>query len=125
MNTPLDHLSVPSMENLYLLLDKHGDQLREMQLAVDAASTAPPEFKKIIQWLILSTVLYVRCMYDWFDEQKCPMQFIGWAARNLFELEIWTRYVLLKREYAERFAKDWIMDGISIGESFQASGNRN
>lgn len=46
MNTPLDHLFVPSMENLYLLLDKHGDQLREMQLAVDAASTTPPEFKK-------------------------------------------------------------------------------
>ena len=60
MNTPLDHLSVPSMENLYLLLDKHGDQLREMQLAVDAASTTPPEFKKNIQWLILSTVLYLK-----------------------------------------------------------------
>jgi hypothetical protein len=32
--------------------------------------------------------------------------FGGWAARNLLELEIWTRYVLRKGEYAERFAKD-------------------
>jgi hypothetical protein len=59
-------------------------------------------------------------MYDWFDKTKWPMQFCAWAARNLFELEIWTRFVLKKREYAERFAKDWIMDGIGILESVEA-----
>jgi hypothetical protein len=45
---------------------------------------------------------------------------LAWAARNRFELEIWTRYLLRKREYAERFAEDWIMDGIGILESFQS-----
>ena len=79
---------------------------------------ATPNSRRRFGWLVLSTVLYVRCMYDWFDEQQWPMQFCAWAARNLFELEIWTRYVLTKKDYADRFAKDWIMDGIGILESF-------
>jgi hypothetical protein len=114
-----DPLSIPSLENLHILLDKHGDQLQAIQRTVDAAPTISPEFKKTIQWLLLSDVLYIRCLYDWFSEDKWPMQFIAWAARNLFELEIWTRFVLRKREYAERFAKDWIMDGIGILECMQ------
>lgn len=123
MTTPPNPSSVPSKENLKLLLDQHGDQLQELQRAVDGGSTTSPEFKKTIQWLLLSTILYVRCLYDWFDEHEWPMQFLGWAARNLFELEIWTRYVLKKREYAERFAKDWILDGIGIGKSIQSWGS--
>jgi len=119
MATPPDPLSAPTMDNLYMLLDQHGDQLQALQHDIDSTPTNSPEFRNTIRWLVLSTVLYVRCMYDWFDEQKWPMQFCAWAARNLFELEIWTRYVLRKREYAERFAKDWIMDGIGIFESFQ------
>lgn len=107
------------MDNLYVLLDQHGDQLQALQHDIDSTPTNSPEFRNTIRWLVLSTVLYVRCMYDWFDERKWPMQFCAWAARNLFELEIWTRYVLRKRKYAERFAKDWIMDGIGIFESLQ------
>ena len=118
MAAPLDPLSVPTMENLRALLDRHGDQLQALQHDIDMAATTDPEFKKTIRWLVLSTVLHVRCMYDWFDEQRWPMQFCAWAARNLFELEIWTRYVLTKKDYADRFAKDWIMDGIGILESF-------
>lgn len=108
------------MENLHKVLDIHGDQIAGVQALVEEAPTKSPEFKKTVQFLLLSTVLYVRCMYDWFDENHWPMQFCAWAARNLFELEIWTRFVLKKREYAERFSKDWIMDGIGILEGMEA-----
>jgi hypothetical protein len=103
------------MQNLQALLE----QLQVLQHDIDAASTESPEFRRTLRWLVLYTVLYVQCMADWFDERQWPLQFCAWAARSLFELEIWTRYVLKKREYAERFAKDWIMDGIGIFEALQ------
>jgi len=111
---PPGPLSVP-MENLQALLD----QLRTLQGDIETAATESPEFRKTLRWITLYTVLYSQCMADWFDERQWPSQFCAWAARNLFELEIWTRYVLKKREYAERFAKDWIMDGIGTLEAFQ------
>jgi hypothetical protein len=120
LETPPESLREPKLENLYKVLDIHGDQIAEVRALVDKAPTNSPDFKKTIQFLLLSTVLYVRCMYDWFDENQWPMQFCAWASRNLFELEIWTRFVLKKREYAERFAKDWIMDGIGILEGMEA-----
>jgi len=107
------------MESLYASLDERDGELQALQRDIEAASTNSPEFKKTVRWLVLSTILYVGCMHEWFDEQEWPMQFCAWAARNLFELEIWTRFVLRKGEYAERFGKDWIMDGIDICESLQ------
>jgi hypothetical protein len=117
--TAPESLREPTLENLHRVLDIHGDQIAEMRALVDKAPTNSPEFKTTIQFLLLSTVLYVRCMYDWFDEKQWPMQFCAWAARNLFEIEIWTRFVLKKREYADRFGKDWIMDGIGILEGME------
>jgi hypothetical protein len=75
------------MENLYRFLDIHVDQIAGVRTLVDGAPTKSPEFKKTVQFLLLSTVLYVRCMYDWFDENHWPMQFCAWAARNLFEVD--------------------------------------
>ena len=118
--TPPESLREPTMENLYKVLDFHCDQIAEVRTLIDAAATNSPDFKQTIQFLLVSTVLYVRCMSDWFDENLWPMQFCAWAARNLFELEIWTRFVLKKREYAERFGNDWIMDGIGILEGMEA-----
>ena len=119
MATTPDPFSILTMENLHTLLDQHGEALQALQRDIDVAQTKTPEFRMTLRWLVLSTVLYIGCMSDWFDGEKWPMQFCAWAARNLFELEIWTRYVLRKREGAERFAKDWIMDGIGILDAFQ------
>lgn len=50
-------------------------------------------------------------------EKSTPL--LAWACRNMLELNIFTKYVLLKGSYAKDFADDMLIDAIDIFSSFR------
>src|ERR1700693_537411 len=45
---------------------------------------------------------------------------LAWGCRNMLELDIFTKYILLKGSYAKDFADDMWIDAIDIFSSFRA-----
>jgi hypothetical protein len=83
---------------------------------IEGTETPATDFKSILRGLLIAAS---RELISLSNALAMPLPMLASATRNLLELLIWTKYVLNSKDYAERFAKDWLLDAVDILTALQ------
>jgi hypothetical protein len=98
------------------LIDENIETIREFGLGLQLREPEEMWFANLITAIL-------NAMLREYNHLKIGLRketgLLAWACRNLLELYIFTRYVLISEENARRFIGDRLVDGIQIFESFK------
>ena len=107
LKSPLD----PDFDNVPLLRERIvglAEQVRE-------AGSGNQDFKTIVGSLLHHTEEQLEHLLSSHKTSDIPRA--SYATRSLLELLVWTGFILKSRSNTERFAEDWILDGIGLLEA--------
>jgi len=98
-------------DELYAKVREFGNGLRP----IDAGRGW---FYQVVSELLDATLYNYRHLKTSYKKKDYPR--LGWACRNLLELTIFTKYVLISAANARRFGQDRLVDGWDIIRSLKA-----
>jgi len=91
--------------------------LKAKAVEVVNTTSSAQDFKAIVEALLCRTDEQLDRLLSAFNDGSLAM--MAYATRNLLELNIWTAYVLLSNDNTQRFAQDWLLDGIGLLEGLE------
>lgn len=97
--------------------DKAFKQIEEFGAWLQAQPTQTIWFQNTLICLLTALLREYRSLTVGFKKSTL---LLAWACRNMLELNIYTKYILLKGSNAKDFADDMWIDAIEIFSSFQA-----
>jgi hypothetical protein len=98
------------------LADGAFKEMEAFEVQLQEVPTQTIWFKDILMCLLSALLREYRSLTVGF-ENCTPL--LAWACRNMLELDICTKYVLLKGSNAKDFGDDLLIDGVEIFSSFR------
>lgn len=93
------------------LIDKEFDRLREFGISLSTIEVGEAWFPNLVTSLVNSTLREYKHLKIGLRKYT---GLLAWAARNMLELHIFTRYALASEENTRRFIGDRLIDGIEL-----------
>ncbi len=112
MTGPADDLTIDLQ-----LTDKAFQKIQEFGLQLQEEPTQAIWFQNTLICLLTALLREYRSLTVGF-KKSTPL--LAWACRNMLELNIYTKYILLSGSNAKAFADDMWIDAIEIFSSFRA-----
>jgi hypothetical protein len=90
---------------------------REFATKIEAAPTSSPWFREILVSLLGSILREYGSLKRGCDESSLTL--LSWACRNMLELNIIAKFVMLRHSNANDFAEDMAVDGFDFFVAFR------
>jgi hypothetical protein len=92
--------------------DLASSQLQEFGNSLKWVNEEHAWFYQVVFELIDATLTNYRHLKQGYETHDSPL--LAWACRNLLELDVFMKYVLVSEENARRFTHDRLIDGCDI-----------